>query len=289
MTKEQKKQAGYRPSASAFVSNNLVVTKSNSACIRYIQTSNAVEEKPFFDPIYQDVGAHDEEQYFIFLKNKYGDKNVLRELPISSKIGNTNTEFRGRSDFAITDEQGKIVKIYEKKSCISSSSRLNYIRKGIPSINNVAQLVSYLIVLGVSKGALVFNYYAKDLDGNLVSPESRTYEIEVKSDGSIDIDGEVFRFNANHLLEHMLLVAKHLESGKLAERPANAYEPFNSPCSYCSIRDTCDKLEFRQINEEEFYNVASAEVKRRNAEPQRIVVIPKLTKKRGNTNGFFRN
>jgi len=233
------------PSSAAFVWEGTVVTEYSSGCLRYILISANGIRTPIPEE-YMRVGAAHEEMYAAELtaKGVQYEREVKIRIPISTAL---DVDISGRIDFVIAPNF-----ITETKGTISKNTRLKVLRKGEVKINQLAQLVSYLIARQASTGQLVTGYYEETEDNVLVLKERRDFLVRIAEDGGILIDGVPSMFTVYDQLAHRTLAAEVLETNRIADRPDNWHLKYGGPCGFCAFKDTCDKYDagaFKDLQE----------------------------------------
>jgi hypothetical protein len=280
------------PSSSAFMIGELVVTDYDSGCLRAIllAANGARTEIP---EIYMKVGAAHEDWYEETVLKK--DPRIITyatEVPIKLPIpGVEGVLYSGRMDVLAAHEKVGTV-IHETKGTISKNTRLAVIRKGKVKLNQLAQLVSYMIAKECTRGKLVVGYY-EDEDGSLVHQEGRDFKVEIDEDGSILIDGERYEYTVAHQMAHRQAAARTLVSGEIAERPANWDQKWGGPCGNCTFREVCNKFDRGELDGSEFITAGRAAARdadsNRGPEPEPFTVrkakVSKLAKAKRSPRG----
>jgi len=232
------------PSSSAFMLGELVVTDYDSGCLRSIllQANGARTQIP---EIYMKVGAAHEDWYEETVLKK--DARIITyatEVPIKLPIeGVEGVVYSGRMDVLAAHEKVGTV-IHETKGTISKNTRLSVIRKGMVKLNQLAQLVSYMIAKECTRGKLVVGYYEEDGDGTLVHQEGRDFKVEIDDSGAILVDSVPTGYSAMDQLRHRNAAARVLASGEVvAARPDKWDQKWGGPCGNCNFREVCDKFD----------------------------------------------
>ncbi len=236
------------PSSSAFMWHETVITEYDSGCLRSILLS-AHGAKTAFPAIYQKVGAAHEEWYEeTVLKTDPRIITYSREVPIKQAIeGVDGVIYSGRMDVLSAYAVGGAV-IHETKGTISKNSRLNVIRKGKVKLNQLAQLVSYMIAKEITKGKLVVGYYEEDHEGNLRHQEGRDFKVEINDEGLILVDGEPSGYTVQDQIRHRIAAAKVLASNTVGARPDKWDQKWGGPCSNCHFATVCDNFDRGELN-----------------------------------------
>lgn len=235
----------YYPSSAAFATGFLVHTTYNSGCLRKIYLADqGLREK-----LKQDVsrvGADNEDAFeksLIESGLKYS-----RESAVKSDTG--AVLFSGRTDFQTVDE------IIELKSTRSKNKR-TALRAGRIPVENVAQIVAYMLETEKPKGRLIFTYY----DEEKKLKEDYEFPIRIENDGSIWISDREYRFNVYDQLHHRVLLALLYTDRSCTSptfsRPVGYDRQFDSPCTFCPFKIACDQLDKGSVNTLEEFVIES--------------------------------
>lgn len=265
----------YYPSSSGFIDElGQVYTKYDSGCLRSILASQGLTKT--IPKFYKTLGDADEENFEKVIQSL--NLKYQREKPIKRQLSET-VQYSGRIDFEVETENGIV--IVEKKATVSTSVRLQCIRKSNYRSGNLAQLVSYLLHTELSFGTLRYDFYQQKEDGTLVSTEHRTYEVEIKEDGRIFVDGLPSPFSAEDQVRHMVVATEALDKNEVKQRPKDWMEHWTSPCRFCKFSGTCDKYDEGSISDEDFVTLAQDEYElRTRIEPEREIKIQKYKQKK---------
>ncbi len=240
------------PSASAFMWGNSVITEYDSGCLRSILLS-AHGARTEIPKVYMQVGAAHEEWYEGQLKADDRVSGFEREVPVQFPVPDyEDVTYSGRIDVVVDYLHLEDAVLAETKGTISKNTRLKVIRKGIVKLNQLAQLVSYMIAKQVSRGKLVVGYYQATDSGELVHCEGREFRVTIDEAGLILIDGIPSGFSVMDQLAHRQAAARVLSTGEIADRPANADQKYGGPCTYCTFKDVCDKYDKGDVSGPEF-------------------------------------
>lgn len=260
------------PSSSAFMWGRIVHTAYGSGCLRnvLIKSRGVRTEIAKFHMV---RGAKFEEMY----EKRLQDSGISyqAEKKICVDIPGTEVLFSGRIDFLIdSDGSGDFSDIRELKSTESKAKRREVINKGYFVINQLAQLIAYMVSESRETGKLIVAYLeADEATGEYKQPEvkmyrgkpievEKTFEVQIHRSGRIIVDGKTTQWTAHDFLEWRQAAAEVIESGEVWERPNNYDAVFNSPCGLCEFRGTCDKWDAGEIDTtEDFVRSARDEVK----------------------------
>ena len=242
------------PSSAAFMWGRVVFTEYASGCLRRILLdANGVREP--FNPIHSERGELNEDLFEEKLRER-GEVTYQREKPFRESIPTTSCQLSGRIDFNIIYDDpavpgGKVVVPHELKSTESESQRKSRIQYGKWGLNNVAQLVVYLLVEGVDRGVLQYTFFERTADGLVAAkpiqrPRSirkteAAYDVRILGDSYVEVGGSKTQFTAFDVLDHVYWAAKVIEDDIVWERPANYDLKFGSPCTFCPFKNTCNK------------------------------------------------
>ncbi len=237
------------PSSSAWVIGGKVDTEYDSGCLRYALIAPKAP-KPFFDPLFNKLGAHHEAWY----AEKLGDRILHRELSLYHTVL-PGVEYSGRCDFQTTDGM-----VHETKASFSKKFLRNVIKKGKFKKGHLAQLVSYLIELQQSRGLIAAGYYEVNEAGEFVQKAYREFQVMIADDGSILVDGTPSGYTVHQQLQHQLLTAEVLSEQVVhEERPIVA--GYSSPCNYCPMSAVCDKYDAGNMSQQEFTDAGIEAIK----------------------------
>lgn len=248
------------PSSSAFMWGDTVLTEYDSGCLRSIllRAHGAVTSIP---KVFERVGAAHEDWYENVLKQDPTLITFSREVVIKQPIeGAEGVLYSGRMDVLAAHKAGTV--IHETKGTISKNSRLSVIRKGLVKLNQLAQLVSYMIVKQVPRGKLVVGYYEEDEHGALVHQEGREFKVEIDDSGSILVDGTPSGYSVFDQIAHRQAAAKVLAGNVVAARPDKWDQKWGGPCGNCVFKSACDRYDQGQFATVEEYIDAGREAAR---------------------------
>jgi hypothetical protein len=259
-------QKKIKPSNAAFMWDNLVVTEYSSGCLRNILLdSKGVRDD--IPKIYMEVGKVHEDQHEKMIQ---GDENVIvyaRELEVKIPVpGYEDVLYSGRIDFLCNYIQaGKVV--HETKGTISKNTRSKVIRKGEVKINQLAQLISYMIHVRTVRGKLICGYY--ELDNNVLKlQEERTFRVVIDDSGLIFIDGQPTSYTVGQQLKHRNTAAEVVSKDIIWSRPDKADQKYGSPCNNCVFKPTCDKYDAGMLpTVEEFIRSAQLDIDNKVVKP----------------------
>jgi len=240
------------PSSAAFMWGNLVITKYDSGCLRRILlTANDIRTD--INPVFGVIGDIHEDNYMKNLKMPI----VVKELPFKRKI-NDDVVQSGRVDFRT---KGKIWLVHECKSITSINGRRDVIKNSIVNINNLAQIVSYMIHFDTHKGVIPYGFYEEAEDGSFVMTDSRLFRVQIENYGEILVNGTDTGFNVKDQMLHTLKAGEVISKDIVWERPNDAHKKFNSPCNFCAFKFTCDRWDSNELQSvEEFFESAREEI-----------------------------
>jgi hypothetical protein len=244
------------PSSAAFMIQDSVITEYSSGCLRQILlSSNGIRTD--IPETYARVGAAHEAQHE---QELLGTSRVLafdREVVIKLAIeGFDDILFSGRADFICQyDKIGEV--IHETKGTISKNTRLAVIRKQKPKVNQLAQLVAYMIARQTCYGKLVCAYYEEDEQGELEKQEEHVFRVQIADDGAILVDDLPSGFAVAEQIAHRTASAEVITAQIIADRPAGWEQKWGGPCSLCTFKDTCNRFDAGHIQTVEDF-VASA-------------------------------
>lgn len=234
------------PSKSAWMNGDLVVTKYEKSCARFVLWERRFEKEANIDPIYEAMGTLDETRYATKLKRE--KIKFEREVEISHQIGDTGIPIEGRIDFELFTPQGPV--LVEKKSTISPRREYDIIQKGNIDPGHLAQLVSYMAVKKIPDGKVVVTFWKWDdtIDGLVVGSE-REFLVKVTPQGDITVDGIPSAYHVRHLQQWYYSVARAMNKADSGLPPRPKITPYQNPCKYCPLANSCNKYDSdRNIN-----------------------------------------
>lgn len=218
----------YYPSSAAFARGRSVHTEYNSGCRRKIFLSDQ-GLREILPASTKAVGATNEDEFADRLGSTY-----QREVKVQSDsdLG----LFSGRADYLSADE------VIELKSTRSDNKRRRLRNEG-PILENIAQLIAYMVELEISYGRLIYTYFGTDKKTGAPVKEDFEFATTIDQYGDIYVRGTRFPFNVHDYLSHRVLIGQPVTTVDDLPRPANYNKPFGSPCSYCPFKSSCEKLD----------------------------------------------
>lgn len=176
---------------------------------------------------------------------------VEREREIRRNIS-PEVDFTGHIDITANGNT-----LYELKSVSSIRSYINYIVKGKYKLNNLAQLVAYMITDEKKQGYLVYASYIyapagkevneKKKSGHLtwdrIEPCIRKYKVEIEGK-AIMVDGEAHpKYTIDNVIEHMLRSAQ-----VVVDEEVSRIVPGYAGCLFCELAQTCTRFNSGEID-----------------------------------------
>lgn len=228
-------------SSSGFLQGKLQVISSNSACLRNLLFIDANIRTPFPEHI-RLIGALNEVRFEEKIRSDPRVANIRREETMEANVNNS-TKLRGRCDIICDVPSENNTVIFELKSATSSRTLNDVIRKGKVKSDNLAQLVTYMLISKAAYGFLIYTYY-KTAEGK--APEAtaeRAFKVTIDGGGGILIDGESSGFTVEHRMAGILAAADVLENGTIWDRPKDWDIKWKSPCTYCAFAPVCDRYD----------------------------------------------
>lgn len=241
---------------SGFLQNGVVITSDATSCLRRALLRHHKIEEPKNGKTQKvfGIGALNENWW----ENYFKQKNItyVKEKPFIEAV-TALSDFCGHSDFVVEDPDiGTCV--YELKSVTSQNTYNKVFKKSEYKLANLAQAVNYMVAQETDKGRLVYSSYIeaveyKDLDMyslediiekiDLITPEHKIFEINIKENGKIFIDGQFSSFSIQDVLAHRNETARLLELNQVApDGPQNISSGmFDSPCGFCPFKVVCNK------------------------------------------------
>lgn len=252
-------QKKINPSSAAFLWDNLVITDYSSGCLRAILMNSKGIREASIPKAYAEVGEAHEKQHELMLQSSDQVVAYVREYAVKVPVaGYEDIMYSGRIDFLCNYlSVGKVV--HETKGTISKNTRLKVLRKGEVKVNQLAQLVSYMIVVKTTKGKLFCAYYELD-NGVLQKQEERVFKVEIDDSGAIFIDGTQSQFTVQQQMAHRNMSAKVVQNDLIYDRPDKWNQKFGGPCTSCVFKRTCDAYDDIPMTVEEFCDSAKQDI-----------------------------
>lgn len=248
------------PSSATFNSGVQPDAKYNNSCFRFQVVDAHTTTRANIPEVYQTIGALDEIRFGRVLEQR--GYSVEREVPLKVELSN-GLWFSGRKDFDCVKDGERL--IVEKKSSISKKVQ-TMINKREVNHQQLAQLVSYLVLDNVKHGLLVVTFYkfAPDLSALEVGAEAE-YKIEI--DGrSILVDNEVYKYTVDDLSRYYKWAGHYKMSNEIADRPKNFAQRFKSPCTFCPLSVHCTQYDSGAQTDQEFIEIGAQIIDKHNRE-----------------------
>lgn len=234
------------PSNAAFVADGIVITETDSGCLRALLAKQAGLQQPF-PAIYGDVGAVHEDNVQAALLDDPQTTAVLKEYPVKHELAN-NGLLSGRVDFIRFNVDGTITPI-ECKSTISKNTRLSVIRKGKLKLNHLAQIACYMLLLKQQKAEVHVGYY-EATEGGFICTESRVFKVSCDDEGQLSVDGGDPFWSISSLVDWLNHRVRALQEGAdFPEKPRSFDDGWSTPCRMCCYKSVCDN---NPVDTEEF-------------------------------------
>jgi hypothetical protein len=238
------------PSSVAFQEGDLVFTKYASGCHRNIFLRlNGVRET--INEIHGERGKIAEDDF----QQTSGISSIpfKREVPFKLTFDEyPGVVVSGRMDYVLYPEDETLKRVVELKSTESTNVLREVIRNGKIKLENVAQLVTYLIAEKCVRGQLTYCYYKRSKkDGSLTKMDSRDFIVNITDTGRILVDGVWSGFEVRNVIEHYIGSVRCVNSGILSSRPYNG-KSFDGACKYCPYSRSCDMYDSGLISKEDF-------------------------------------
>lgn len=226
------------PSSYAVPAGHTTDTSYNSGCLRYQTYKRHIpRENSDFPKLYETIGHLGE----LYALNHITEPKEI-ESPLSEEYN--GVKISGRID-CLTDAC-----IYEFKTSINKT-KATRIRQGEFDPKHIGQLVTYMVMLGRSRGCLV-DMYAR-FDRNLTGLHfiSRWYRVELIR-GIVMVNDQLHK-PVTEILQYYTNMAEALRTQDTVLPPTPISE---KPCTFCPLQDICfstkDPAEFvRKVKEVE--------------------------------------
>jgi len=266
MTKLRKK---IYASSSSFMDGDLVTTQYSSGCLRMI-LAKAAGFRTDIKQKFMDVGEINELRFYKTLvdSNKYS--LILDETPVRRNNVIGGVAYSSRTDF-LTWEPGDIQPIVHECKATFSSGLLSTAKKGEPRMSHLAQIVSYMTILGLPKGIIWIHGYSekknKETGGVDIVPKIRRdtkepheyrFDISFSEDGTILINGRRTSYTQKDYISHFMAVGELLNNPvSIPKRPLGG-ECDRECCSWCDLKTVCRKSDDEGLTVDEFINEAKS-------------------------------
>lgn len=246
-------------SAAAFQWGTLTYTNSKAGCLRAILLKSRGINERSIPEHYKIIGELNELRYLAEVAEK-SQRDFTREMAVKAPLtGFDNFTLSGRADFVYHNET-VVDEVIELKAVSSYAKQRDVIDVGNIPPENLAQLITYMSILNVCKGKLIYTRWknknlAKSTKDNLQSADKndyeaiadRTFEVNVNDYGRIIIDHQPSKFTIYDVYSHQNSAAKAITEGVVKERPLGWEAKFGSPCSYCVFSKACDRFDSGDI------------------------------------------
>lgn len=233
-----------KPSSAGFCMGHSVITEYPSGCLRFLLLDYWKHIKSDIPEVNWAVGSTHEAMYARTLTSDiFG-----AEVPIEGEVN--GIPVYGKMDFVTTTKKGNIL-IHETKGTVSPNTIKKVIEQGNWKINQLAQLVFYMLFKKVNNGKLVIGGYKYLEDSKLFKLiKMREFKVKFGVNGDILIDGEYSGYHISDQLQHQYNSAQVLKNEEMWDRPENATS-FMSPCEYCVYSEVCMKWDLGEISSKE--------------------------------------
>lgn len=225
-------------SSSAFAKGKLVFTRYNTGCVRNILfKSHGIRET--FKSDTQAVGVLNEDLYG---KRLDGQAYIREHVVTNPSDRHDGAVFSGRVDYFVPGE------VIELKSS-QSKNKLAELKKGIYTLENLAQTVAYMLETDSHQGRLIYTYYGTRKDtGAFESLYERSFDITFDETGNICVSNKPTGFKVSDLYNHQDLVYHHVSTNSVCDRPYGYQNAYGSPCTYCPFAEACDAWDDDRLN-----------------------------------------
>jgi PD-(D/E)XK nuclease superfamily protein len=233
-----------RASSSAFQWGDITFTKYKTGCLRKIMLQSQ-QVDAFVAGKYKSLGDINEERHARRLTDlgyKF-EREVEFKMPIASV---SNVQFSGHCDFLVRLDGH--TRIDECKSVQSTNVRREVIKKGDYLVENLAQVISYMVAAQCHSGQLIYTFYEQNDDsGEMEAADERIFKVQIDLYGRINVDGVPTQFTVMDFIAHSVRAAKVIENKTVDVRPNLWDAPFASPCKMCVFSKACDRWDSGEI------------------------------------------
>lgn len=186
---------------------------------------------PEIHPAYAQIGSQNEEEHEATLTDYKREHPFKRELD--------GVVLSGRVDFLLADSIDECKATF-KKQLVTDAER------GVADPGHLAQLTCYLLEHGLSRGRLVYGWYTQKTDGTFHRSKVVYVQVEIDDD-RILVSGADRGYKASEIANSIVRLTKYLQSDLPAPKPSTASSKFRSPCTYCPLKDLCDRIETNNL------------------------------------------
>lgn len=253
----EKMKHSIRGGMSSFMKDGQVFVSDSAGCLRKaLLRSKGIEEKHNAKTLKVfHLGALNEEiwkQWLTEAGRKFVEEKEFCE-PVTE-----DSNFVGHSDFVVELEDGSYI-CYELKSVSSKNTYKKVFKENTPKISNLAQCVNYMVSQETVRGRLCYTSYIKAIEykdfdiydigeiNDLVYTaleageiETKIFEVEIKEDGKIYLDGVYSTFDVQHLMDHRRATADVLENNKVYQDRPQTLDS-SDPCGFCPFSKVCNQ------------------------------------------------
>jgi hypothetical protein len=256
-----------RGANSAFADNGVNYTSDAAGCYRIILLRSMgyeVEEIEELEPIKGIIQSSDIRKDINFTLG-YASEQVINKWLIRKKytietdvaLSKQLTEevaFKGHSDCIGINPKTHETEVFEYKSISSVNSYLKIIHKSQYKLNNLAQLVAYMIIAGHNTGRLMYvNYiYCPEINDPKhkfpkMTPVIKYFTVCAEEDILV-VDDKVSIHKPSQIVTHMLESAR-----VITEEDVSVIKPDKSgSCFFCKLKPICDELDKGQISKDDW-------------------------------------
>ncbi len=227
----------FSPSSAAFAIGSQTFSEWPSGCPRNMYLAANGLKTPF--PESNTLAGHTYEA----LKDaayRAANKAFWSEFPFKAQFAD-NFLISGRLDYILEGE------IIELKSCNSPTSRTKHLSKGIPTLGNIAQLVTYMTSFRNSRGTLIYGEVIADKKTKVLEiGREVVHVVTLQQDGAIHVNDHKTPYSVSSLVNHRRIYNDAFEADVLPDRPFNESR-FNGPCARCAWNTICTIADTQQL------------------------------------------
>jgi hypothetical protein len=221
-----------RMSSSGFLWGTLVHTTYKTACLRKVLLQSQAVQGPVHSK-YRDLGQKNEDRHAERLTE--AGRTYVREVEFVRPTHSRPTvSTSGHCDFLLSAGD-RSIRVDELKSVSSVNVARKVIRDGSYPVENLAQVVRYMVEARVVHGRLIYTYWKKG-----VPEDERIFKIYIDDYGRILVDQEPTQFVVNDLLAFEDAAAKVIADKIVWDRPFRGEIPFAGACHWCPFKTACD-------------------------------------------------
>lgn len=251
------------------IRNNFIYSDGEQGCLRKALLRHHGVQSPISPDTQKvfNVGFYNEEfhsaRYLTENKQFEADKEVV--FNITDKV-----QFCGHIDFFSNGSTPE-----EHKSITSMNTHNLVFRDGKYKLDNLTQLVTYMVALEATEGELTYTsfveaiqyknipkYTWEEIEEKLkaITPQIKTFKVSISEDGQFSIDAVPIDLYISNVVDFWREGANMLEHNLVHPQRPMSDKKFGSPCDFCPLTNVCSKWESNPSTTENFINDSKKEL-----------------------------